>query len=78
MALLDQYTSAAKDGVIDVLTAKASKLGVSLERAVLVKKEVEDRADKLQVRYCTTCSLSDRSNPAHKRVPNGVVSPGFT
>lgn len=47
--LLELHTSAAKDGVIEMLTAKASKLGVSLERTMLAKKEVEDRADKIQV-----------------------------
>jgi len=46
---LERHTSAAKDGVIDMLTAKASKLGASLERVMLSKKEVEDSADRLQV-----------------------------
>lgn len=48
--LLERHTSAAKDGVIDMLTAKASKLGASLERALLSKKEAEDGADRLKVR----------------------------
>lgn len=47
--LLERHTSAAKDGVIEMLTDEASKLGGSLERAMLAKKEVEDRVDKLQV-----------------------------
>eukprot|EP00903_Cladosiphon_okamuranus_P016279 g15012.t1 len=47
--LLERHTSAAKDGVIDILTAKASKLGVSLERALLAKKEAEDSAERQQV-----------------------------
>lgn len=47
--LLERHTSAAKDGVIDMLTTKASKLGVSLERALLAKKEAEDSADRQQV-----------------------------
>ncbi|CAM9523321.1 unnamed protein product, partial [Ectocarpus sp. 8 AP-2014] len=48
-ALLERHTRAAKDGVIDMLSEKASKLGVSLERALLAKKEIEDGANKLQV-----------------------------
>lgn len=51
MVMLEQHTSAAKDGVIEVLTAEASKLGASLERAVVAKKEVEDRAQRLQVSH---------------------------
>lgn len=47
--LLERHTSAAKDGVIDMLTAKASKLGASLERALLAKKEAEDCAERQQV-----------------------------
>ncbi|CAM9221703.1 unnamed protein product, partial [Sphacelaria rigidula] len=50
MVMLEQHTSAAKDGVIEVLTVEASKLGASLERAVVAKKEVEDRAQRLQGR----------------------------
>ncbi|CAM9516115.1 unnamed protein product [Ectocarpus sp. 12 AP-2014] len=48
-ALLERHTRAAEDGVIDMLSEKASKLGVSLERALLAKKEIEDGANKLQV-----------------------------
>ncbi|CAM9580584.1 unnamed protein product [Ectocarpus fasciculatus] len=48
-ALLERHTRAAKDGVIDMLSEKASKLGVSLERALLAKREIEDGAHKLQV-----------------------------
>lgn len=48
--MLERHTSAAKDGVIEMLTAKASKLGVSLERAMVAKKEAEDRVGRLQVR----------------------------
>ncbi|CAM9860723.1 unnamed protein product [Ectocarpus sp. 6 AP-2014] len=48
-ALLERHTRAAKDGMIDMLSEKASKLGVSLERALLAKKEIEDGANKLQV-----------------------------
>lgn len=55
--LLERHTSAAKDGVIDMLTAKASQLGASLERALLSKKEAEDGADRLHVR--TACKSSD-------------------
>lgn len=51
--LLERHTSAAKDGVIDMLTAKASKLGVSLERALLARKEAEDSAERLQARKGT-------------------------
>lgn len=47
--LLERHTSAAKDGVIEMLTAKASKLVVSLERALLAKKEAEDSAERQQV-----------------------------
>ncbi|CAM9605019.1 unnamed protein product [Ectocarpus sp. 4 AP-2014] len=50
-ALLERHTRAAKDGVIDMLSEKASKLGVSLERALLAKKEIEDGANKLQVLF---------------------------
>ncbi|CAN0141456.1 unnamed protein product [Pylaiella littoralis] len=46
--LLERHTSAAKDGVIDMLTAKASKLGASLERTLLAKREAENVANKLQ------------------------------
>ncbi|CAM9163321.1 unnamed protein product, partial [Scytosiphon promiscuus] len=46
--LLERHTSAAKDGVIELLTAKASKLGASLERSLLARKEIEDGAHKLQ------------------------------
>lgn len=49
--LLERHTSAAKDGVIEMLTAKASKLGVSLERTLLAKKEAEDIAEKQQVYF---------------------------
>lgn len=54
--LLERHTSAAKDGVIDMLTAKASKLGASLERTLLAKREAENVANKLQV--CTMCLCS--------------------
>lgn len=49
-AMVERHSSAAKDGVIEMLTAKASKLGASLERALVAKKELENRAGKLQVR----------------------------
>ena len=49
--LLERHTSAAKDGVIKTLTAKASKLGVSLERALLAKKEADNSAERQQVEY---------------------------
>lgn len=56
-ALLERYTSAAKDGVIDMLTGKASKLGITMERTLLAKKEVEDRVERLQVKTQTLCCL---------------------
>ncbi|CAM9143119.1 unnamed protein product, partial [Hapterophycus canaliculatus] len=46
--LLERHTSAAKDGVIEMLTAKASKLGISLEHSLLARREIEDGAHKLQ------------------------------
>lgn len=47
--LLEWHTSTAKDGVIEMLTAKASKLGASLERALVAKRGVEDRVSKTEV-----------------------------
>ena len=55
--LLDRHTSAAKDGVIDMLTVEASKLGVSLERAMMAKREAEDRVSKLEVILVATHKL---------------------
>lgn len=49
LLLVERHTSAAKDGLIDMLTDKASTLGASLERVMVGKKEVEDRLDRLQV-----------------------------
>ena len=49
LLLVERHTSAAKDGLIDMLTDKASTLGGSLERVMVGKKEVEDRLDRLQV-----------------------------
>lgn len=57
--LLERHTSAAKDGVIDMLTAKASKLGVSLERTLLAKREAEDHANKVQVCMIRCASVCD-------------------
>lgn len=48
-SMMERHISAAKDGLIEMLTKKASKLGASLERAMVAKKESEDRALKLQV-----------------------------
>lgn len=48
---MERHTSAAKDGLIDMLTEKASTLGGSLERVMVGKKEVEDRLDRLQVTH---------------------------
>lgn len=61
-ALLERHTRAAKDGVIDMLSEKASKLGVSLERALLAKREIEDGANKLQVPYRPQLPLSKMIN----------------
>ena len=47
--LLEWHTSTAKDGVIEMLTVKASKLGASLERALVAKRGVEDRVSKTEV-----------------------------
>ena len=46
---MERHTSAAKDGLIDMLTDKASTIGGSLERVMVEKKEVEDRLNRLQV-----------------------------
>lgn len=48
-ALLDRHTSPAKDSVIELLTDKASKLGIALERERVARQEMEHRADRLQV-----------------------------
>lgn len=47
--MIEQHTRAAKDEMIEILTAKASKLGASLERAIVAKRELESRTEKLQV-----------------------------
>lgn len=49
IAMIERHTKAAHDGVIDMLTAKASKLGASLERTIVAKKDAEERTHKLQV-----------------------------
>lgn len=51
--LLEQHTSAAKDGVIEMLTTKGSKLAVALERAKAAKRETEDSLREVQVRVAT-------------------------
>lgn len=55
LLLVERHTSAAKDGLIDMLTDKASTLGASLERTMVGKKEVEDRLDRLQVIHVCIC-----------------------
>lgn len=47
--MIEQHTRAAKDEMIEILTAKASKLGASLERAIVAKREFESRTEMLQV-----------------------------
>lgn len=47
--VLEWHMSTAKDGVIEMLTAKASKLGASLERALVAKRGVDDRVSKTEV-----------------------------
>lgn len=77
--LLERHTSAAKDGVIDMLTVKASKLGVSLERTLLAKREAEDGADKLQVllHLCTQYDCAPQRTNYGSAPPPILVARGF-
>lgn len=76
--LLERHTSAAKDGVIDMLTTKASKLGVSLERALLARKEAGDNVDRLQVSTLLDYLYLKMSSNFGHNAEAGVFSASFS